>query len=60
MALDDLEGAFSDSLVDDVLLKEALGKMEARFTAEIRKHERNVRHSLPQNVLHTLSDGIVA
>jgi proteasome activator subunit 4 len=45
-ALDDLEGAFSDSLIDDALLKEALEKMEARFTAETRKHERNVRYSL--------------
>ena len=43
MALDDLEGAFSGSLVDEVLLKEALEKMEARFVAETRKHERNVR-----------------
>jgi proteasome activator subunit 4 len=43
-ALDDLEGVFG--LVDDALLKEALEKMEARFTAETRKHEKNVRHTL--------------
>lgn len=45
-ALDDLEGDFSDSLIDRTLLEEALGKMEARFMAETRKHERNVRYSL--------------
>lgn len=45
VALDDLEGTFGDSLINKVLLEEALGKMEARFTAETRKHERNVRRS---------------
>ena len=45
-ALDDLEEAFSDSLVDKAHLKEALEKMEARFTAETKKHEQNVRHLL--------------
>jgi len=44
-ALDDLEGDFSDSLIDKALLEEALGKMEVRFTAETRKHELNVRYS---------------
>jgi len=48
-ALDDLEGVFSDSLVDKALLKEALEKMEARFMAETRKHERNVRRSLSRS-----------
>ena len=59
-ALDNLEGAFSDSLVDKALLKEALGKMEARFTAETRKHERNVRHPISRNMFHTLNHNIVA
>ena len=45
-ALDDLEVSFSDSLVDKALLKEALEKMEARFTEETSKHNKNVCHSL--------------
>lgn len=45
-ALDDLEGDFGDSLIDRTLLEEALGKMEARFIGETRKHERNVRYPL--------------
>ena len=59
-ALNDLEGAFSDSLVDKALLKEALEKMEARFTAESQKHERNVRHSFPRDMFRTLNCDIVA
>jgi hypothetical protein len=58
-ALDDLEGAFSDSLVDKALLKEALEKVEARFTGETRKHERNVRASLLWNLFHTLKREVV-
>ena len=50
-ALDGLEGTFGDSLINKVLLGEALGKMEARFTAETRKHERNVRRS-PVHKMH--------
>lgn len=60
-ALDDLEGVFSDSLVDKVLLNEALEKMEARFTEETRKHERNVRHPVAYNpciLTHTIAAGI--
>ena len=60
-ALDDLEGAFSDSLVDKVLLNEALEKMEARFAEETRKHERNVRHPVacnPHILIHTAAAGI--
>ena len=57
--LDDLERAFGDSLIDKALLKEALEKMEVRFTAETRKHERNVCHSLACN-FHMLSHNIVA
>ena len=60
-ALDDLEGAFGDSLVDKVLLKEALEKTEARFTEETRKHERNVRHLVACNfriLTHTAVAGI--
>ena len=45
-ALDDLEGSFSDSLVDEALLKQALEKVEARFTEETSKHKKNVCHSL--------------
>lgn len=59
VALDDLEGAFSDSLVDKALLKEALEKMEARFTAETQKHEQNVCHSLACD-FRTLSNDIAA
>jgi proteasome activator subunit 4 len=59
-ALDDLEGAFSGSLVDKALLKEALEKVEASFTAETRKHERNVRHLLSWNLFRTLNHDTVA
>jgi len=59
-ALDDLKGAFGDPLVDEALLEEALGKMEARFTAETRKHEKNVRRSLLCNNLHILRHTVAA
>lgn len=51
-ALDDLEGSFSDSLVDKALLKKSLESMEARFTAETRKHERNVCRSHTRCISH--------
>jgi len=54
-ALDDLEGAFSDSLVDKPLLEEALGKADARFTAEIQKHEKNVYSDLVRDVTRVLT-----
>lgn len=57
-ALDDLEGSFNDSLVDKDLLKTALEKMEARFTAETRKHERNVCRLLVHDIFPTLSRNV--
>lgn len=57
-ALDDLKGSFSDSLIDKALLKRALQKMEARFTAETRKHERNVCWSFPHDILRTLNHNV--
>lgn len=54
VVLDDLEGEFSGSLVDKALLEEALEKMEARFTMETRKHERNVRRSPVHDMFRTL------
>ena len=59
-ALDDLEGAFGDSLVDKTLLEDALGKMEARFTEETQKYDRNVCRSLPHRISHTLSHNTAA
>ena len=57
-ALDDLEGCFSDSLIDKGLLKRAHEKMEARFTAETKKHEKNVCWPFAQNMLRTLSHDV--
>ena len=51
-ALETLEGSFGGSLVDKALLKKATENMEARFTAETRKHEKNVCRSPPRDVSH--------
>jgi proteasome activator subunit 4 len=59
-ALDDLEGSFSDALVDKALLKSALDKMEARFAAETGKHERNVCWSFTHDMFRTLSFNVTA
>jgi len=55
IALDDLEGAFSDSLVDKALLKETIEKADARFTAEIQKHEKNVCSGLVWDMSRVLT-----